>query len=91
MDVFRISSKEQTMVVLMLSLRAYNLLIEEYPLAEQYITSTDDNSWQFKAKVCGFEGIGRFCMGLSDEIKIVEPETLKQYIKLKIKNIEQNI
>lgn len=91
MDVFRISSKEQTMVVLMLSLRAYNLLIEEYPLAEQYITSLDDNSWQFKAIVCGFEGVGRFCMGLLDEINIIEPESLKHYIKLKIKNIERII
>lgn len=91
MDVFRISSKEQTKVVLLLSLRAYNLLIEEYPLAEQYITSLDDNSWQFKATVCGFEGVGRFCMGLIDEIHIIEPESLKHYIGLKIKNIERII
>lgn len=91
MDIFRISSKNQTQVILQLSLRAYNLLIEEYPLAEQFITSTDDNCWQLKAPVCGFEGVGRFCMGLLDEINIIEPEALRQYIKLKLKNIANKI
>jgi len=89
MDVFRISSKEQIKVILQLSLRAYNLLIEEYPLSEQYITSTDDNYWQFEATVCGFEGVGRFVMGLYDEVKILEPELFKQYIAGKTKSFEK--
>lgn len=87
MDVFRISSKEQIKVILRLSLRAYNLLIEEYPLSEQFIKPMDDNYWQFDAPVCGFEGVGRFVMGLYDEVKILEPESFKQFIADKSKSL----
>lgn len=85
MDVFRISKTEQTKVRLRLSLRAYNLMIEEFPLSEKYITPLDDNYWQFSAPVCGFEGVGRFVTGLCDEIYIEEPEAFRTYIHEKIK------
>lgn len=84
-DVFRISSEIQTEVKIRLSLRAYNLLIEEYPLSEQYITAVDDNLWQFDAPVCGFEGVGRFCLGLCEEVEIQQPQGLHEYLKQKIK------
>lgn len=90
-DVFRISSPEQYTVKLILSLRAYNLLIEEYPLAEKYITFLPDNQCQFTAPVCGFEGVGRFVLGLADEIQIIEPELFKQYLTEKIKNLTPKI
>ncbi len=88
-DVFRISSSKQTRVVLKLSLRAFNLLTEEYPLAEQYVKLTDDNYRQFDALVCGLEGVGRFVLGLCDEVEIIEPEVLKMYIKDKINLINK--
>ncbi len=87
MDVFRISSNEQMRVVLHLSLRAYNLLTEEYPLAEQYLTQLTDNLWQFDAPACGFEGVGRFVMGLGDEVDVIEPESFKEYLRVRIKNL----
>jgi hypothetical protein len=86
MDAFRISSQEQILVKLKLSLRAFNLLIEEYPLAEKYVCIEDDNYRHFEAPVCGFEGVGRFCMGLPGEVEIIEPESFKSFIKEKIKN-----
>lgn len=88
-DVFRISAETQTEVRIRLSLRAYNLLIEEYPLSEQYITEVDDNQWQFEAPVCGFEGVGRFCLGLCDEVEIIEPKQLKEYMNDKILSIKK--
>lgn len=84
-DVFRISQPEQIMVKLRLSLRAYNLLLEEYPLSEKYLTPLDDNYWQFYAPVCGFDGVGRFVTGLCDQVQIEEPESFKTYIREKIK------
>lgn len=85
MDVFRISNPEQTDVKLRLSLRAYNLIIEEFPLSEKYLTPLDDNYWQFCAPVCGFKGVGRFVTGLCDEVYIEKPEAFKVYIREKIK------
>jgi predicted DNA-binding transcriptional regulator YafY len=87
MDVFRISSNEQMRCVLHLSLRAYNLLTEEYPLAEQYLTQLTDNLWQFDAPACGFEGVGRFVMGLGEEVDVIEPESFKEYLRVRIKNL----
>ncbi len=83
MDVFRISGYEKTPVKLTLSMLAKNLLVEEYPLAEKYIQRINDNSYIFESEVAGLEGIGRFTLGLIDEITIHYPESLKKYIKEK--------
>jgi len=83
MDVFRISGYEKTPVKLTLSMLAKNLLVEEYPLAEKYIKRINDNSYIFESEVAGLEGIGRFTLGLIDEITIHYPESLKKYIKEK--------
>jgi proteasome accessory factor C len=85
-DVFRISSKEQITVKIQLNLRSHNLLVEEYPLAEKFIDKTSDDSYLFNGWVCSFYGIGRFILGLPDEIKIIEPQILKDFLNEKIKN-----
>jgi len=84
-DVFRISSEKQIPVRLLLNMRAYNLLIEEFPLAEQLCTKLVDNEWRFEAQVCGFDGVGRFVLGLMDEVKVLAPKELKEYVDKKIK------
>ncbi|MCK9269416.1 MAG: WYL domain-containing protein [Bacteroidales bacterium] len=83
-DVFRISSVEKIPVKLMLTMRAYNLLTEEYPLAAKYLTSQPGNRWLFDGWVCGFEGIGRFVLGLCEEVEIIEPDSLKAYLQKKV-------
>jgi len=86
-DVFRISSNRQIQVTLKLSIRACELLKEEYPLAEGYIQQLNDKEYQFTAPVCGFEGVARFVMGLYDEIEVIEPEELKEFLKNKAEKI----
>lgn len=86
MDVFRISSGEHIPVKLKLSLRACELLKEEYPLSEKYITpEKDDTHFVFEAPVCSLEGVGRFVLGLCHEIEIIEPVTLKTFLKERVK------
>jgi predicted DNA-binding transcriptional regulator YafY len=80
-DVFRISSQEQYPVKLVLSIRACELLKEEYPLAEKYISPIDANSFLFECNVCGFEGVGRFVLGLCHEVKVLHPPILLDFIK----------
>lgn len=87
MDVFRISSKEKTDIKLKLSIRAAELLQEEYPLSEEYITQIEDKHFVFEAPVSNFNGVGRFIMGLCDEIEIIHPQSLKDFIKNKAKKI----
>lgn len=87
MDVFRISSSEQTMVKLRLSIRACELLKEEYPLAEKYISPKNEHEFVFEAPVCSFDGVGRFVMGLCHEVQVLEPQELKKFIQKRAKNI----
>ena len=89
-DIFRISSFEQITVKLKMNLRAANLLTEEYPLSEKYLTKITDNEWLLETKVCSFEGVGRFVMGLLQDIEIVEPEELKNFIRKKLQFGEKN-
>jgi proteasome accessory factor C len=84
LDVFRIGSKTQTKVKLKLSMRARNLMIEEYPLAEKHITPLNDHRWLFDAPVSGFEGVGRFVLGLCEDVEIISPDELKTFIGKKI-------
>lgn len=85
-DVFRMSSFDSFPVKLRLSLRAANLLCEEYPLAEKYLLPENDNHFIFETGVCSYEGVGRFVMGLLDELEILETEAFKKYIKEKLNN-----
>lgn len=79
-DCFRISSFTQTPVKLEMSMMAKNLLIEEYPLAEQDIRKEGDK-WILETMVSGMEGVGRFVIGLAHEIKLVDSPELEHYIK----------
>nr|WP_320022517.1 WYL domain-containing protein [uncultured Draconibacterium sp.] len=90
-DVFRISSDKEIPVKLKLSMRAAELLKEEYPLSEEFIKPLTDEKFMFEAKVAGFEGVGRFVMGLCDEIDVEYPQSLKEFIQNKAKNIITDI
>lgn len=79
-DIFRIQSFEPTAIVLELSLVAYNLIIEEFPLSEKYISKVTDNLYRLECEVGNFLGVGRFVLGLPGEIKIIASEALKQYV-----------
>jgi predicted DNA-binding transcriptional regulator YafY len=83
-DVFRCCGELDKHVKLKLSLRAFNLLLEEYPLAERNITKVNDNEYIFEAKLALWEGVMRFIMGLLDQVEILEPEILKEKIKEKL-------
>ena len=85
-DIFRMTGFEQHRVQLRLGLLARNLLIEEYPLAERDITRLDDGRWLLDTKVCNFVGIGRFVMGLAEDIEVLTPE-FDAYIKETLERI----
>lgn len=84
-DCFRISSFEQSPVKLELSLMAKSLLTEEYPLAEMDLRHEDDK-WILETMVSGMEGVGRFVLGLLNEIKIIDSPALEDYIDNYVNN-----
>ncbi len=82
-DVFRIvtMSDEHLQARLILNRRARNLMVEEYPLSEQYIRPIENTDrWEFNGPVASWVGIGRFLMGLADCIEVLTPE-LQDYLR----------
>ncbi len=81
-DIFRLHGENaRTRVQLELGLLAYNLLIEEYPLAERDIKPLGEGRWLLDTEVAGMAGVGRFVVGLLDNIRIIDSPELKAYLK----------
>ena len=79
-DVFRMNGKEQHRVQLELGILSRNLLIEEYPLAEEHLTPIDEEHWLLDTEVASYAGVGRFVVGLMDDIRIIDTPALEQYL-----------
>ncbi len=79
-DVFRLHGSARYRVQLELGILAYNLLCEEYPLAERDIHPLGGEKWMLDTEVAGMAGVGRFVVGLLDDIRIVDSSELKTYI-----------
>lgn len=84
MDIFRISSFEQLPVKLELGLRAASLLVEEYPLSEKFLKKLSDSSYLLQTNVCSYEGIGRFVLGLLDDITVLGPSEFIDFLRARI-------
>lgn len=66
---------------LRLSLIAYNLILEEFPLSEKYIKKVNDNYNLLTTEVGNFLDVGRFVLGLPGKIEVDYPQALKDYLK----------
>jgi len=82
-DIFGMSADKPVKVKLLLGSRAQRLLVEEFPDAAPSVKK-HKGKYTFCGSVYSFEGIGRFVMGLLDDVKVIEPAGLNDYIKNKI-------
>ncbi|GAB1445417.1 hypothetical protein MASR2M41_11110 [Flammeovirgaceae bacterium] len=82
-DIFGFVGDANVWITLRLSLRAYLHLREDFPLSIPYTEKLED-SYQFHGPVSHFEGIGRFVLGLADEIEILKTDTFREFIKGKL-------
>jgi excisionase family DNA binding protein len=79
-DIFRMNGKESKEIELELGILAHNLILEEFPLSENYLTQIDKDRWLLKTEVRSYAGVARFVIGLMDDIKIVNTPELEQYL-----------
>ena len=82
LDAFRIHGNAPVHVKLRMDMVARNLLIEEYPLAENGLRA-DGDAFIWEGDVNGMEGVGRFVLSLPDRIEVLEGEEVKGYLKEK--------
>lgn len=84
-DIFMFSGESHYVVELILGQMSHNLMLEEYPLSAPCIVKREDGRWFFRAEVCSFLGIGRFVLGLYDDIEVLGCEEFKAYLHKKIR------
>ena len=82
-DIFRTMGFEQKRIQLRLGVMAHNLLIEEYPLSERDLTQIDDRHWLLNTEVCNYAGVGRFVMGLAEDIEVIDSPEFIDYLRQK--------
>jgi len=76
-DLFRFSGNTEKPVKLKMSMVAATLLIEEFPLSEQYIKQLSENVFILTCNVYDYQGVGRFVLGLCNEVEVLDsPEFL---------------
>jgi len=79
-DVFRFAGFDQLPIKLRLGVTAYNLLTEEFPLAEKFITKEGKDKWILETGLCSYVGACRFYMGLADDIEIVDSPEFQSFV-----------
>lgn len=88
-DCFRMNVTDYIPVTLELNLRAKNLLLEEFPLAARDLKALDSDSeaslahsnrWLLKTAVHNLAGVGRFVLGLLNDITLIDSPELKTYL-----------
>jgi proteasome accessory factor C len=86
LDLFGLAGPELLPVTLHLKARAYRLLIEDYPPAKAYIRKREDHvfPYEFVATVRDWRGLGRFYLGMPGEVKVIEPEDFRVYLRGRI-------
>lgn len=87
-DSFRMSGSPVEHVRLKMTLRAKNLLTEEYPVTGIEVFQ-NKRSWYWEGDVNSLEGVGRFVIGLSEDIDIEEGPLLKDWLVKKGVKIQE--
>lgn len=82
-DIFMFSGEERHPVSLRLGQLSYNILKEEYPQAVPFITEEADGRHRLSLDVCSYAGVGRFVLGLFEDIEVLGGEGFALYMKEK--------
>lgn len=89
-DIFGFNGDANLWISLSLGMRAYLLLTEEFPLAVPYIEKREKD-YHFHGPVAGFVGVGRFVLGMMDDLTVVGPDSFKQYLQKAIANFSKSL
>ena len=87
-DIFHFSGEERHKVTLLLGRLATSLLLEEFPSSEVHLIAEKDGRHRLQTEVCSFKGIGRFVMGLADDIEIVNSPEFSAYLRERVASLQ---
>ncbi len=90
-DLFHFSGEQRFRIQLLLGPLASSLLLEESPQAEDQMELQDDGRYLFTTDVCSYKGVGRFVLGLFDDIEVVDSPDFQRYLNERIRYLTQKI
>ncbi len=90
-DMFGFSGETTFRVKLKLGYLSAHLLMEEYGVSEYQLVVLDDSHWLFSTRVCSFQGIGRFVMGLCNDIEIIDSQEFRQHISKNLQLLTKSL
>jgi predicted DNA-binding transcriptional regulator YafY len=82
-DAFNMFGLKSTPIELLLSARAANVLMEQYPEAAVNLNEErhfDQIKYRLNIEIQEYQGVGRFIIGLFQEVEIVKDAGLKKYV-----------
>lgn len=86
-DLFGFTGEQRKPVSLILGKTATNALLAEQIDAKRQLTPIDNDHFKLDTEVCSYVGIGRFVLGLYDDIEIVNSPDFATYIRCRISNM----
>lgn len=90
-DPFHFSGEKLSRVTLRLGRLSCNLLKEEYPRAARLLQADGDDRWLLTADVCSFQGIGRFVLGLLEDIEVVDSPDFRAFLQEKLQFLTKKL
>lgn len=90
-DIFHFSDETRTRVRLLLGNLSKTILLEEHPEAATSLIPYPDGRWMLDAEYCSMKGIGRFYLGMFEDIEIVDSPEFKQYLTERAKLLTESI
>lgn len=83
-DIFSFTGEKTMRITMIMGQLSHNVMLEEYPESAACFARQDDSHWLFKTDVCSYLGIGRFVLGLYDDITVKGDDGFKEYLSNKI-------
>lgn len=85
-DIFGMAGTPTLPIELQLSFQAYLLLIKEFPLSINHLSliNPEEKQYLLTCGVSQYEGVGRFVLGLIDQIQVIKSEEFKAFLRAKI-------
>ena len=90
-DIFMFSGDTHRPVRLLLGQLARNVFVEEHPAGAKLVVPDGNGRWLLEVEVCDYRGIGRFVLGLFDDIEILGDDAFKAYIYNKVEAMQARL
>lgn len=85
-DDFMFSGEEKYRVSMILGQLSANLIREEVPRAAANLKAYDERHFSLELDVCSYVGIGRFVLGLYNDIEVLGNDGFKEYLHQEIES-----